>query len=382
MVSPRRTVRSGGTGGGGRGPAARDPGAPPPLSPMRRLGVGVVVGALVVTVLLGMGGTSRPGAGPDPTDVPGATDAPVATATPDVAVTIDPNAPVPAVAPVILPPADTVLTVRKVTLAITIPSPGEPLKGLSLHVYRNGDEAMDPLRVRDLSMNVKDIPLKRGQNRIAMTLSNAAGEGERSEAVVITVDDRAPRIEIAEPEDGSIVNSTLATVRGKTEPGLTVTVRNPGYGASEDAVADERGVFITEIRLDKATNRLEISTVDAAGNQAKETITVVRGDTEPEAKLTLSKNELRLDQLPQSINIRLELNDPDGRPLDDVPVTFTLSPPGLSTATYPTRTVDGIARWDGVLIQGANKGYGYVTARAELAGGLAPAVATKPLKVK
>jgi hypothetical protein len=349
---------------------------------MRRLGVGVVVGALVVTVLLGMGGTSRPGADPDPSDAPGATDAPVATATPDVAATIDPNAPVPAVAPVILPPADTVLTVRKVTLAITIPSPGEPLKGLLLHVYRNGDEAMDPLRVRDLSMNVKDIPLKRGQNRIAMTLSNAAGEGERSEAVVITVDDRAPKIEIAEPDDGSIVNSTLATVRGKTEPGLTVTVRNQGYGASEDAVADERGVFITEIRLDKATNRLDLSTADAAGNQTKESITVVRGDTEPEAKLTLSKNELRLDDLPQTINIRLELDDPDGRPLDDVPVTFTLSPPGLSTETYPTRTVDGIARWDGVLIQGASKGNGYVTVRAELTGGLAPAVATKPLKVK
>lgn len=383
MASPRRTTRSSGTGGAGRGPAARDPGAPPPLSPMRRLGVGVVVGALVVTVLLGMGGTSRPGAEPDPTDVPvAASVAPDATATPRPEVTIDPDAPVPAVAPVILPPAATVLTVRKVTLPITIPSPGEPLKGLELHVYRNGDLAMDPLRVRDLTMNVKDIPLKRGQNRIAMALANAAGEGARSETVVITVDDRAPRIEIAEPDDGSIVNSSLATVRGRTDPGLTVTVRNPGYGATEETVADERGVFIVEIRLDKATNRLEISTVDEAGNAEKQTITVVRGDTEPEARLTLSKNELREKDLPQTINIRLEINDPDGRPLDGVAVTFTLSPPGLGTETYSTVSKDGIARWDGVLIQGASKGNGYVTARADLTGGLAPALATKPLLVK
>jgi hypothetical protein len=342
-----------------------------------------VVGALVVTVLLGMGGTARPGAEPDPTDVPvAASSAPEATATPKVEVTVDPDAPVPAVAPVILPPAGTVLTVRKVTLPITIPSPGEPLKGLELRVYRNGDLAMDPLRVRDLTMNVKDIPLKRGQNRIAMALANAAGEGARSDAVVITVDDRAPRIEIAEPDDGSIVNSSLATVRGRTDPGLTVMVRNPGYGASEETVADERGVFIAEIRLDKATNRLEISTVDEAGNNAKQTITVVRGDNEPQARLTLSKDELREKDLPATINIRLEINDPDGRPLDDVLVTFTLSPPGLGTETYSTTSVNGIARWDGVLIQGASKGNGYVTARAELTDGLAPALATKPLTIK
>lgn len=350
---------------------------------MRRLGVGVVVGALVVTVLLGMGGTSRPGAEPDPTDAPiAASDAPDATATPDAAQTIDPDAPVPAVAPVILPPAKTILTVRKVTLPISIPSPGEPLKGLALRVYRNGDLAMDPMRVRDLTMTIKDIPLKRGQNRIAIALANAAGEGARSDPVVFTVDDRAPKIAIDEPEDGSVVNSTIATVRGKTDPGLTVVVRNPGFGATETAVADDRGVFITEIRLDKATNRLEVSTVDEAGNATKQTVTVVRGDTEPQSKLTLSKSELRFNQLPQTINIRLEVRDPDGRPLDDVPVTFTLSPPGLSTETYSTQTVDGIARWDGVLIKGANRGNGYVTARADLTDGLTPALATKPLTIK
>ena len=148
------------------------------------------------------------------------------------------------------------------------------------------------------------------------------------------------------------MNSTLATVRGITEPGLTVTVRNPGYGATEAAVADERGVFITEIRLDKGSNRLDIETEDAAGNPTKQSINVVRGDAEPQAKLTLSRSELRSNQLPQKINIRLELDDPDGRPVDGASVTFTLAPPGLDADTYATTTVDGVARWDGVLIPG------------------------------
>ena len=378
MVSPRRSAR---TEPGYRSPAARDPGAPPPLSGPRRAGVAVVVGALVVSIVLAMGGTSRPGAGPDPTPPP--TEVPIATATPETNATPVPQGDVPQVVPVLLPPDDTLLITRRITLTVTIPSPGEPLKNLELRVYRNDQEAMDPLRIKDLTMTIKDIPLKRKDNRITVAVANAAGEGPRSEAVLITVDDQAPKIEIKEPADGSVVNSTLATVRGVTDAGLTVTVRNPGYGATETTEADERGVFITEIRLDKETNRLEVETVDEAGNRTKESINVVRGDAEPQARLSLSKAELRYNQLPQKINIRLELDDPDGRPVDDgATVTFTLAPPGLDAENYTTTTVDGVARWDGVLIQGAARGNGWVTARAELGGGLEPALATKALTIK
>ena len=378
MVSPRRSTRA---DQGVRSPAARDPGAPPPLSGPRRAGVAVVVGALLVSIVLAMGGTARPGA--DPESTPGPTEVAQATTTPETDPTPVPEGPVPEVVPVILPPADTLLTTRKVSLTVTIPDPGAPLKSLELRVYRNGQPAMDPLRIRDLTMTVKEIPLKRRDNAIEVAVANASGEGPRSEPVIITVDDQEPRIDIKEPTDGSVINSALATVRGVTDPGLTVIVRNQGYGATEQTVADERGVFITEIRLDKATNRLDVETTDAAGNRTKESVNVVRGDTEPQAKLTLSKAELRLNQLPQKINIRLELNDPEGRPVEDgATVVFTLAPPGLLAENYTTTTVDGIARWDGVLIQGASKGNGWVTARAELGGGVETALASKALVIK
>ncbi len=341
----------------------------------------MVVGALVVSIVLAMGGSSRPRSDEGPTAPPATAD-PESAATPFHPTTSVLTGEVPRVVPVIVPPEVPLRTTRKATLVVDIPDPDEPLQGLTLTVYRNGEVVMDAVRVRGLSMSVKGIPLKRGQNRITVALANAAGAGQPSEPVVIVVDDRPPKLEVKEPTDGSTVNSALATVRGVTEPGLTVTVRNPGFGATEEAVADERGVFITEIRLDKATNRLEVQTSDAAGNESRRSVSVVRGDTDPQARLTLSKPRLLQADLPQSITIRFDLDDPDGRPIDGATVTFTLTLPGLDTVTYTTQTADGVARWEGVLIQGASKGNGWVTARAELAGGLAPALATGSLSIK
>jgi len=344
---------------------------------MRRAGVIVVVGALLLSVVLAWGGSgSRPTADPTPrpsngpngeTPPPGATDTPT------------PAGPAPSVAPSIVPLDVPLLTQRKVALTVTIPDPGEPLKNLVLRVYRDGDLAMDPVRVKALSMTVRNIPLKRGENSLTVALVNANGEGPRSEPFVVTVDDRAPKIDIKEPDDGSVVNGTIATVRGITEPGLYVTVRNLTSGAVEEIQADERGVFITEIGLGKADNILEIATMDAAGNRTTKPINVVRGDTAPQAKLFITPPSLKLTALPTSVNIRLELDDPDGKPVDGATVVFSISPPGLPTDTYTTTTVDGIARWDGYVIahDGAARGNGFVTARADLPAGVASAIATK-----
>jgi len=378
MVSPRRSARS---DPASRAPSARDPGAPPPLSTPRRLGVLVVVGALLLSILLAWGhGGTRPTADPTPVTSSEPT-APTDGSTPTPAVA----GPVPAVAPLIIPPDDAVLTQRKVNLTITIPDEAGPLKGLELHVYRNGELAMDPVRVRDTSMTVRNVPLRRNENRLSVALANASGEGPRSEEVVVTVDDREPKIDIKEPDDGSVVNSAVTTVRGITDPGLIVTVRNPAVGALTDALADERGVFITEIRLDKEENRIEISTEDAAGNKAVRVLNVVRGEAVPDAKLSISRQTLKMGDLPASLTVRLVLNDPNGKPVDDVLVVFSISPPGfLSTETYETRTVDGLARWDDVVIarEGALKGNGFITAKAELGAGISTVKVSKPCSIE
>jgi hypothetical protein len=349
---------------------------------MRRAGVIVVVGALLMAIVLAWGGSGdRPTADPTPrpSGEPGETSAPGATDTPT------PAGPAPAVAPVIVPLEDTLLIQRKVTLDITIPDPGEPFKNLVLRIYRDGEQAMDAVRVRGLAMTVKNIPLKRGQNELTMALANDNGEGPRSAPFVVTVDDRPPKIDIKEPDNGSVVNGSIATVRGVTDPGLYVTVRNPTSGSVAEILADPRGVFITEVRLEKAENHLEVSTQDAAGNRTVQPLTVVRGDGVPVARITISPLHLKLGELPTSVTVHLELTDPDGRPVSDATVVFSISPPGLPTDTYTTTTsADGIARWDGYVIarEGAGKGNGFVTARADLGPGISAAIATKAFTVE
>lgn len=375
MTSPRRGTR-GETPP--RGPAARDPGASPPLSGPRRIGVLVVVGALVASVLMAVGGGSgRPTA-------PAATPSPPPTAAPTPTPSPSPVGPPPTVAPVIAPPESELLTVREVALTVTIPEPGVPLRTLELRIYRGARQLVDPVRVRQLTQTIRRIPLRRGENRITAVLANAGGEGPRSEVLLITVDDQAPRIELRGPDEGAVINGSIATVRGVTEPGLTVSVRNPSVGAALSPVADDRGVFAAEVRLGSETNRLEVETQDAAGNRTRLTRTVVRGDAVPEAKLTMSRSSLRLGQLPMSVNIVLELLDPEGRPVNGVTVFFSISPPGLATQIFETETVEGTARWDDVVLvrEGAVKGNGFVTVRAELGPGVPPALATKPFVIR
>jgi len=375
MVSPRRSARAESTV---RARAARDPEAPEPLSTPRRMGVLVVVGALVLSILFAWGGSgSRPLA--DPTPTPTAAESTELLATPSPT----PGGPPPTVTPVIIPPDDTLLSQRRVTLTITIPEPGEPLRSLQLRIYRNGTLAMDPVRVRDLTVTVRNVPLRRNENVLVAALANAGGEGPRSDAVSVTVDDRPPRIEIKEPDDGSIVNGSSAAVRGVTEPGLAVLVRNPASGAVSNVVSDDRGVFITEVLLGRQANRIEVSAEDVAGNRTDRTIDVVRGDGAAEATLSISRPKLKLGELPESINLRLNLKDPNGQPVDGVTVVFSISPPGLPTDTYEAVTTGGSARLDDVVIprEGAARGNGFVTARAELGPGIA-ASATKPLIIE
>jgi hypothetical protein len=377
MVSPRRST---GGDGSNRTPAARDPGAPPPLSPARRAGVVVIVGALAVSILLALGGGSTPPVAPPFTPGPGQTAG--AAGSPGLPT---PLAVVPAVVPVIVPPANPLLMDREWTASVTIPDPGVPLRTLELWVYRNERRVMDPIRVRSLTMSVRKIPLKRGENRIAVSLANAGGEGQRSEAVVLTVDDEGPVIDVREPADEAVVNGQTVTVRGITEPGLEVTVTNAAVSAVQPVTSDDRGIFITEIRLGPDENQLAIEASDAAGNQTRETITVTRGDGQAKATLSITPHDLRLADLPTSLDVRLVLTDPDGAPVDGAAVTFSVSPPGwLSTETYDTVTVDGVARWEDVLIarEGAVKGNGFVTVRAILGEGIPPAIATKPLEIR
>ncbi|MFN8622872.1 MAG: hypothetical protein U0869_19210 [Chloroflexota bacterium] len=376
MVSPRRSARSDSPG---RGPAARPQDGPPPLSTARRIGVVIVVGALLASILLAFGGTSRPTAElPTPTPDASPTAGPAATPT------FVADGAVPLVAPAIDPPEIPLITEREIGLLVTIPDPGVPLNTVLLRIYRGDTRVLDAIKVKTKHVTVRRVPLKNGDNTLTAVLYNDAGEGPRSEPITVSVDSKLPRIDLKAPEEGDTINGTLVTVRGVTEPGLDVTIANRTTGATQTIVSDDRGVFSAETNLGAGENQIDVSTKDVAGNLGRTSVKVTRGDALPQAKLTISEEHLRLSQLPQSVNIKLELDDPNGDPVDGAAVVFSISPPGLPTQTYTATTVDGTARWDGVAIpkDGAIKGYGFVTARAELGAGVPAASVTQTFDIR
>jgi hypothetical protein len=276
------------------------------------------------------------------------------------------------VVPVITPPDQPLISRRTWIAEVAIPDPGVPLTGFELRVFRNGQQvARQPLG-DELTVRVRNVRLERGVNEISAALANGLGVmGLRSQPVVVTVDDRPPPLRIREPRSGDVVNASRATVRGTTEPDAQLTVHNANNDASPPVVVRDDGTFSVDVPLGSGRNAITLTARDALGNERTQSVTVTRGDPADNARLTIRPRSMRVSDLPASLDVRLQVTDATGRPLDGAPVTFSLSPSGQSTSTYQTTTEEGIAEWIAVQIprQGAVPGKGLVTALVALPSG-------------
>jgi hypothetical protein len=298
--------------------------------------------------------------------------------------TFDPGVPPPVVVPVVAPPEQAVIGETTWNTVVTIDDPGVPLSTLRLQIYRNDKPVLDLLRVKELTIPVKRIPLKKGENRIEAALVNNGGEGPRSLPVTVTLDSAPPKVEISSPADGETVTTATVTVKGSTDPGITVVIRNASTGAEQTVTSDDRGGFAAEVRVAEGQNKLTVSAMDAIGNSRTESVTVTVGQGRGNAQLVLSRRSIALGSLPTSISIRLELTDVGGRDANGTPVTFSLSIPGQATETWETTAVDGVAMWRDVAIPRGDTvaGEGFVTARAELRDGAIALEATESFEVR
>ncbi len=367
--SPRRSDRpmvsqDAGRGNDGRrrgpdGPGALEPTDDGNLSLGRRIGVLVVLAALGGAIVLAAGGVggNRP-------VTPLASASP--TASPRIVRTPRPLPSPPTVAPEILVPDQTLITTRTIDLRLDVPDPGTSMAGMEVRVYRNSNE-LRSARVDDIGrVKVKDIPLRRGSNKLTATIANPGGEGPRSVAVTITVDDQAPVIKVRSPRSGTTLNESKVTLEGRTEDGLTVNARNVTTDSRASAVASASGDFQVQLGLAPGRNTITLSGRDVAGNKGITTTFVVRGDGKTSVILKLSREVVRLKNLPRTVDATVTVLDAAGRPLRGAAVMFTISPSGQLTSTFPTISgKDGTATWSGIRLSraGATAGDGLVSVR-------------------
>lgn len=255
-------------------------------------------------------------------------------------------------------------------LTVTLPPEIVGRKGYRIRVYVDGERARQA-RVPRASGTfvVTDVPLDRGWNMLTASLLGPLGEGPRSSAARILYDAEPAPLTIDAPRDRQVINAEEVVVRGSTQADSTITVRNERTGKVARGTAEEDGRFEVEVEMGPRVNWLDVEVIDPGGHRTTERLRVRKGDGKLSARLTISAALISADALPRSVTLRVAVRDPDGRPVNDARVVFSISPPGLPTSTYEAVTSKGDAVWPVVITDQATAGDGLATVLVELVSG-------------
>ena len=268
--------------------------------------------------------------------------------------------------PRIASPAQPYTNQASVQLDVAVPASvvGEPDASLRVYLALEGLDATPVVDVPIGSTSRLLIPftLTEGRNDISATLVRGDEESEHSPSVTWFLDLTPPKISISSPKDGSAVNAPSATIKGTTQAGSTVIVRNPANSASITALAARDGSFEVALPLEAGDNAITISVTDPAGNTTEKTLDLRQGNTKMRVRLTASLYQIRVSHHPSSLQLTVLVTDPKGKPLPGAKAFFTLQIPGLAPISNQLYTgVDGRARFTTPLVGTLQKGTGNAT---------------------
>lgn len=334
------------------------------VSGARWFGVALVIAALVGAVTLAVISPSQPGVDSrggigidDPTPVP---------------TSIEPDARIPQGQPEIISPKDGTTTgQRSLDVVVTVPEYELPRNALKLEVYRNGERMSTALRPPADDIEVGSIRLKEGRNEITAALISSGGAGPVSELIVVNVDKAGPKLDVTSPKENDRIFNKSVMVKGTTEVGATVTVKNAANDRERTETVGPNGTFEMSILLEEGTNRIVVNVVDDTGNQARRVVRrVTRVDPKPNVALRLSSNEIEVSSLPRLLTMTAIATDSSGKPIEGAEVTFHLSVFDQGARTESKVTDDrGQAHWRTEIARsGARRGDGFVTVEVKTRG--------------
>ena len=177
------------------------------------------------------------------------------------------------------------------------------------------------------------------------------------------LDTSKPKLTIISPEDGSSTNKDNVTIKGKTQAGSSVRIKNDDNGATATVDANKDGLFEGKIRLSAGLNAIQITTVDPAGNPNDATLTIRKGSGKTTAKLTATAYQFRTKRLPKPVTFTVQVTDPDGRPIRARRRCSPCRCPGLEAIVSGEikTNENGTARFTTSIPKGAMQGSGLAT---------------------
>ena len=266
-------------------------------------------------------------------------------------------------APSIASPEEPYTNQESIDLVVTVPADlaGDPDHRVRVYLALEG-QAKAPIQEAPLAPTARTIIpvlLTPGINDLSVTLVGPNGESEPSPTVRYVLDTSEPGIRLSSPKDGATVNRGTVILEGRTQARSTLTARNQTTGESIGGTAEADGSFSLILPLDLGTNDIRINATDPAGNAGRVDIVVERGSGKLRASLSLSLYRIQSENLPFDLRMTATVDDPDGAPLPDARVTFTLSVPGIPAVTgQATTDANGRAIFETTIPAGADPGGG------------------------
>ncbi|HEX5828095.1 MAG TPA: Ig-like domain-containing protein [Candidatus Limnocylindrales bacterium] len=207
---------------------------------------------------------------------------------------------------------------------------------------------------------IPDVELAKGRNTIEASILGPGGEGERSEPVAWVLDQSRPKITISSPKDNSRSSKDTVTVKGKTQVGSTIRVKNDLTGNTETGQAGKDGLFSVRIAIEAGINTLTITAIDLAGNPNTETISVRKGSGTLQVSLSGSAYRFSAKKLPASVAFQVVVTGPDGRRIPGAVALFTVTVPGLEAIVSNELLTNrnGVAAFETRIPRGALPGSG------------------------
>jgi Glucodextranase, domain B len=334
--------------------ATRRPGTPLYLRLALAVGV-VVLGIVVLSAASGAVVRAVGGIGSGLTSAIGRfTSTPVPSATAAIA----PNAPALEV------PSEPYTNQPTVDISGTVPGSvvGQATVRIRLYVTLAGKEAQSvgeqPVG-GSVSFTFPAIALAPGANTFTATLVRGGTESDPSTAVSYVLDKTPPPLTLTAPRNGATVNRDAVAITGRTQARSDIVVRNADSNQTATGVAATDGTFSVSIPLAAGSNEISVTATDPAGNTKSATLTVRRGSGKLTAALSASLYRFSAKKLPDPLTVLVSVADPDGHPMVNATVTFTISIPGVPTVTAQSTTdATGRASFTTTIPRGATVGSG------------------------
>ena len=278
-----------------------------------------------------------------------------------------PSVNVTAGAPSIQQPTEPYTSETNVDLIVTVPAGLAGDVDHRIRVYltlpNQNPAAIQEAALADTARNVIPVQLENGINDFSVTIVGPDGtESDPSAVVRYVFDNVPPKITVTTPKNNAIVNATSVVLNGKTQARTTLLARNDANGSSVGGTAESDGTFKLSLSLATGVNTITINGTDPAGNASELILKVRRGSGKLTATLSASVYQIKLAKLPEPVTLFVTATDPDGQPLVNADVTFTLSMPGIPTVTVDQKTdANGKASFKTTVPKGADVGQGSAT---------------------